>query len=84
MELAPITDIFTQEHLYRYGIEANKIRAWFLPLNDQFCKNINIKSPATNQIPCEKEKGGCGVDDKCQINEICRNGFEGSYVCGEL
>ena len=82
MELAPITDIFVQEHLYRYGIEANKIRDWFLDLDKDFCTNINVKSPKDKRIPCKKPAPGCGIDDTCQINEICKSGFDGKYVCG--
>ena len=83
MELAPITDIFVQEHLYRYGIEANKIRDWFLDLDKDFCTNINVKSPKDKRIPCKKPAPGCGIDDSCKINEICKSGFDGKYVCGK-
>ena len=82
MEIAPITDIFVQEFLYKYGIEANKIRDWFLPLDEKFCQNINVKAPGNEKIPCGKPPTGCGIDDKCKINEVCKGGLNGTYVCG--
>ena len=84
MQLAPITDIFVQEHLYKYGIDANTIRDWFLPLDQDFCTNINVKAPLDKQVPCKQPDSGCGIDDKCQINEVCKNGFDGKYVCGKI
>ena len=84
MTLAPVTDIFTQEHLYRYGIDANKIRDWFLPLDKQFCKNINVKAPKNERIPCKQPASGCGIDDVCKNNEICKSGFNGAYICGTI
>ena len=82
MTLAPITDILVQEHLYEYGIDANKIRDWFIPLNDDFCENINVKTPREERFPCTPPDSGCGIDDTCGLDEICKNDINGT-ICGE-
>ena len=83
MVLAPLKNIFTQEHLYRYGIDANKIRDWFIPMEKEFCHHINAKAPASEQLACTPPKPKCGLNDNCKFDEICRSGFNESFICGD-
>ena len=79
----PLTSLFKEMHLKKYGIDANKINKWFLPLMKNFCAEMNKELPKNEQITCSLPSG-CGIDDTCTNDETCRNALNGGYVCGKF
>ena len=82
-KLEQLNKLFTVDILKPYGIDATKINTWYDPLMKDFCKNINAQLPKDKQLMCELPKG-CGIDDKCTLDEICISKVGGDYYCGEL
>ena len=79
MSIAPLTTLFQSKYLSKYGVDANKINSWFLPLNKDFCNKVNTQLPTKKKIPCSPPKG-CGIDDKCGVNKLCKTSGS-SYSC---
>lgn len=84
MELAPISNLFQTKYLSKYGIDANKIRGWFVPLEKSFCATVNTQLPTAEKIPCSPPKG-CGLSDNCGLNKVCNQGSTStSFTCCKL
>ena len=79
--IKPLTEIISNRHLAAYGINADKINKWFVPLMRNFCVEMNKMLPKSQQITCT-HKTGCGIDDDCTVDEVCRTVLSGGYVCG--
>ena len=83
LKTEPITSIFKEKHLAKYGVNANKINNWFLPLMNNFCVEMNKELPKNEKITCTMPSG-CGIDDNCGRDELCRTAVGGGYVCGKF
>ena len=74
-ELSPIVNLFTDQLIRDSNIRINwkritdsfTIRNWFVPLYFDFCKTVGIEAHC---LP----KKGCGFDDLCPIDSICKPG----------
>ena len=78
---APLTTLISERHLTKYGIDANKINAWFVPLMADFCEKMNALIAVESQKITCTHKSGCGIDDDCSMDEICNDRVGGGYVC---
>ena len=74
-QLSPIINLFTDKLIRDANIRINgkhitdslTIRKWFVPLYFDFCKTVGIEAHC---LP----KTGCGYDDLCPVDSICRPG----------
>ena len=82
-KLEKLQSLFTAEALGRYGINADKVKALYDPRMKNFCANANKNLPKAEQIQCVAEHG-CGIDDTCSQDEVCRTKEGGGFYCGEL
>ena len=82
LDKAPLSSLISERHLKAYGVDANKINKWFIPLMKNFCTEMNKLLNVKQKISCT-HKTGCGVDDTCTLDEVCKNSLDGGFVCRE-
>lgn len=77
---SPIVNLFKNTNIENKNLQnelgekinSSVIRAWFLPLYDDFCATVGIN--------CKKPTG-CGIDDKCPLDTICDSQYNGTHEC---
>ena len=84
-ELSPIINLFQEKYIDSKGVQndnneiivSSKIREWFVPLYFDYCNSMDVNYT---------EPTGCGIDDLCPIDTICKPEDEehsctGMYLC---
>ena len=74
MDLDLIANLFTRDNLSPYGIDADSILTWFLPMAQDHCNVINRNAMQSELLDCDASVGGnCGMsnaDDDVNCTDI--------------